>query len=158
VKTGTLFESSHVPLHKWLQAIYLCGYAELRSGLLSEILGVSFKTAAFMIDRIRYATANVSLGWSADTSGVSDDATHCERGRDNEEERSLRDQRSNDVIGAKRRDKPQFDRFLMAVARFRDYQLSDKFGATFGKIVKTRLKLSAWRRERTSNELPSDQG
>ena len=57
VKIGTLFESSHVPMHKWLRAIYLlsssrCGVA---SSQLGRILEVSPKTAVFMVERIAKA-------------------------------------------------------------------------------------------------------
>ncbi len=57
VKVGTVFESSHVPMHVWLQAIYLiCGAKKgLSSNQLHRILGVTLKTAWFMSHRIREA-------------------------------------------------------------------------------------------------------
>jgi transposase-like protein len=60
VTHGTLFEASHIPLHKWLQAIYLTdgGNKPMRPHHLQQILDVSFKTATSMIRRIRKATAN----------------------------------------------------------------------------------------------------
>jgi transposase-like protein len=59
VKIGTIFELSHVPLHKWLQALYLTDYGAepIRPHHLGEILNVTFKTAAFMISRIHSAAA-----------------------------------------------------------------------------------------------------
>jgi transposase-like protein len=61
VKIGTLFESSHVPMHKWLRAIYLL--TSSRQGVaphqLCRILEVSPKTAVFMAERIdRAAQSN----------------------------------------------------------------------------------------------------
>jgi transposase-like protein len=57
VKIGTLFESSHVPMHKWLRAIYLL--ISSRQGVapyqLGRILEVSPKTAVFMVERIARA-------------------------------------------------------------------------------------------------------
>ncbi len=57
VKVGTVFESSHVPMHLWLQAFYLiCGSKKgISSNQLHRILGVTLKTAWFMSHRIREA-------------------------------------------------------------------------------------------------------
>jgi transposase-like protein len=51
---GTLFASSHVPLHKWLQAIYLTdgGTAPIRPHHLGKILNVSFRTSSAMLQRL----------------------------------------------------------------------------------------------------------
>ena len=51
VKIGTIFQSSHVPLHVWLQAIYLIAARRERlSGHgLHERLGVTVKTACHMV-------------------------------------------------------------------------------------------------------------
>ncbi len=60
VRTGTIFERSHVPLHKWLYAIYLVVTARkgISSLQLSKELGVTQKTAWFMLQRIREACGN----------------------------------------------------------------------------------------------------
>jgi transposase-like protein len=57
---GTLFMSSHVPVHKWLQAIYLTGGGtkNIRPHHLQQILNVSFKTASFILRRISEAAAS----------------------------------------------------------------------------------------------------
>jgi transposase-like protein len=57
VKVGTIFESSHVPLNKWLQAIYLMASSKkgISSNQLHRTLGVTLKTAWFMSHRIREA-------------------------------------------------------------------------------------------------------
>lgn len=57
VKIGTIFEASHVPMHIWLQAIYLmCGSKKgISSNQLYRTLGVTLKTAWFMSHRIREA-------------------------------------------------------------------------------------------------------
>lgn len=57
VKIGTIFESSHVPMHLWLQAIYLmCSSKKgISSNQLHRTLGVTLKTAWFMSHRIREA-------------------------------------------------------------------------------------------------------
>jgi transposase-like protein len=60
VRVGTVFESSHVPLHKWLQAVHLlCSSKKgISSHQLHRVLEVSYKTAWFMSHRIREAMAN----------------------------------------------------------------------------------------------------
>lgn len=57
VRTGTVFERSHVPLHKWLYAIYLLSMSRkgLSSLQLSKELGVTQRTAWFMLQRLREA-------------------------------------------------------------------------------------------------------
>jgi hypothetical protein len=57
VRQGTLFESSHLPLHVWLQAIYLISGSKkgISSHQLSRTLGLTVKTAWFLSHRIREA-------------------------------------------------------------------------------------------------------
>jgi transposase-like protein len=54
VKLGTIFESSHVPMHLWLQAIQLvcCGRKGIGASRLRRVLGVDLKTARFIERRI----------------------------------------------------------------------------------------------------------
>jgi transposase-like protein len=57
VKIGTLFQSSHVPLRKWLRAIFLLTASPRPPKWqdLCKILEVSPKTAMFMTERIERA-------------------------------------------------------------------------------------------------------
>jgi transposase-like protein len=57
VKVGTIFESSHVPLHIWLQAIHLmCSSKEgFSANQFARVLGVDIKTGWFLGHRIRLA-------------------------------------------------------------------------------------------------------
>ena len=57
VRTGTIFERSHVPLHKWVYAMYLIVVARkgISSLQLSKEIGVTQKTAWFMLGRLREA-------------------------------------------------------------------------------------------------------
>jgi transposase-like protein len=57
VKIGTLFQSSHIPLHKWLRAIFLLTASPCppKWQHLCKILEVSPKTAMFMTERIERA-------------------------------------------------------------------------------------------------------
>jgi len=60
IRTGTIFERSHVPLHKWLYAMYLL--VTSRKGIsslqLSKEIGVTQKSAWFMLQRLREACGN----------------------------------------------------------------------------------------------------
>lgn len=57
VRVGTLYERSHIPLHKWLLATHLIvsskkGMSALQ---LSRMLGISYKSSWFLYHRIREA-------------------------------------------------------------------------------------------------------
>ena len=64
VTVGTVFESSHVPLNKWLQAVHLlCSRKKgISSHQLHRTLEVTYKTAWFMSHRIREAMRDGTLG------------------------------------------------------------------------------------------------
>ena len=51
---GTVMSTSHIPAHKWQQALYLTqgGTRPIRPYHLHQILNVSFKTASSMMRRI----------------------------------------------------------------------------------------------------------
>ena len=63
VKIGTIFEDSKVPMHKWLQAMYLIAGSKkgISSNQLHRVLGVTLKTAWFMAHRIREAMRSGDL-------------------------------------------------------------------------------------------------
>lgn len=72
VKVGTIFESSHVKMNVWLQAIYLiCGSKKgISSNQLHRSLGVTLKTAWFMSHRIREAMRSGDLAPMGGGGGV----------------------------------------------------------------------------------------
>ena len=57
VRTGTVFERSHVPLHKWIYAMYLL--VTSRKGIsslqLAKEIGITQKSAWFVLQRLREA-------------------------------------------------------------------------------------------------------
>jgi transposase-like protein len=57
VRTATIFERSHVPLHKWVYAMYLVVTARkgISSLQMAKEIGVTQKTAWFMLQRLREA-------------------------------------------------------------------------------------------------------
>jgi transposase-like protein len=60
VRTGTIFERSHVPLHKWIYAMYLLVTARkgISSMQLSKEIGITQKSAWFVLHRLREACGN----------------------------------------------------------------------------------------------------
>lgn len=63
VKIGTIFESSHIKLHIWLQAIFLISSSKkgISSNQLSRVLEITLKSAWFLSHRIREAMRDNSI-------------------------------------------------------------------------------------------------
>lgn len=63
VRTGTIFEKSKVPLNKWLYAMYLLVTARkgISSLQLAKQIGVTQKTAWFMLQRLREACGTIPI-------------------------------------------------------------------------------------------------
>lgn len=63
VRTGTIFERSHIPLHKWIYAMYLLMTARkgISSLQLSKEIGITQKSAWFMLHRLREACGGKDL-------------------------------------------------------------------------------------------------
>ena len=59
IRTGTIFERSHIPLHKWLYAMYLLVTSRkgISSMQLAKEIGITQKSAWFMLGRLREACA-----------------------------------------------------------------------------------------------------
>jgi len=57
VRTGSVMERSHVPLHKWLLAFHLMAASKkgMSAKQIERMLGVTYKTAWFLCHRIREA-------------------------------------------------------------------------------------------------------
>ena len=72
VRTGTIFERSHVPLDKWLYAMYLISTARkgVSSLQLSKEIGVTQKTAWFMLQRIRHVCGTGNREYDDFLSGI----------------------------------------------------------------------------------------
>ncbi len=72
VKVGTIFESSHIPLRLWLQAIFLLSSSKkgISSNQLHRTLGVTLKSAWFMSHRIREAMRTGGLGPMGGNGGI----------------------------------------------------------------------------------------
>jgi len=89
VTVGTIFESSHIPLHKWLMAVHFMTASKkgISAHQLHRMLGVTYKAAWFMAHRVRHAMQDGPL--AAKLRGkVEVDETYIGGKQDN---------RSNDV-------------------------------------------------------------
>jgi len=87
VKVGTIFESSHVPMNVWLQAMYLIAGSKkgISSNQLHRILGVTLKTAWFMSHRIREAMRSDDIApFGGDGGMVEVDETYIGRDKNRE--------------------------------------------------------------------------
>src|SRR5271170_2244246 len=60
VRTGTIFERSHVQLHKWIYAMYLLVTSRkgISSMQLGKEIGITQKSAWFVLQRLREACGN----------------------------------------------------------------------------------------------------
>jgi hypothetical protein len=82
VKVGTIFESSHVALRFWLQAIFLIASSKkgISANQLHRTLGVTLKTAWFMGHRIREAMKDGSMDKFGHGGGIVEiDETYISR-------------------------------------------------------------------------------
>jgi transposase-like protein len=82
VRMGTIFESSHVKLHVWLQAMYLVAGSKkgISSNQLARTLGLTVKSAWFLSHRIREAMREGGLApFGADGGAVEVDETYIGR-------------------------------------------------------------------------------
>jgi transposase-like protein len=63
VTVGTIMEDSHIPLNKWLYAFHLlCASKKgISAHQMHRMIGVTYKTAWFMMHRVRYAMTQEPL-------------------------------------------------------------------------------------------------
>jgi transposase-like protein len=82
VKVGTVFEHGRIPLHKFLQAVYLMSASKkgVSAHQLHRTLEVTYKTAWFLAHRIREAMRDGSLAPFGSGGGIVEaDETFIDR-------------------------------------------------------------------------------
>lgn len=135
VKVGTIFESSHVPLRHWLQAMFLLASSKkgISANQLARTLGCTLKTGWFIGHRIREAMAERGIlpPLGGDGKVIESDETYWSR----------KDVDDNLVMKGRRRGKPGTggkQRIMTLVergGRARSIHVSDLTNATMQAIL-----------------------
>lgn len=141
VQLGTLFAFSNIPLHKWLRAIYLCGHETATPARLSKILGVSFKTASFMIGRIHFAATNSEKAGST-AAGVESSSEGSPQQPPPIEPMPPDARPTSDTIA--------FELFVHAANAASRHDPAEDFERRFGQVARAEMKLGAWREARAA--------
>lgn len=132
---GTVYESSHVKLHLWLQASYLmCSSKKgISAHQLHRTLGVTYKTAWFMAHRIREAMreANPTKMGGPDKIAEADE-TYI-GGREKNKHRSKR----TSAVGGSGKE-PVFS-LVERKGRVRSHHVTEVTGKTLGPILRAQL-------------------
>ena len=142
VKVGTVFESSHVKLSIWLQAVALLTSSkkDMSSNQLHRVLGVTLKTAWFMSHRIREAMRHgtmLPLGGNGEI--VEADETYFGRSK----EKKLLKPRTTPYTRGGWKDKGAARAVVSLVERggkVRSFHVENADKPTINKIVKANIE------------------
>lgn len=106
VTVGTVFERSKVPLSKWWLATYMLNSSEngISAQQIHRSLGVTYKTAWFMIRRIREAMRPGRLSPRSGAGRAIENGEACPRKVDNSRAFSQRKDRPNGKVSPGRKD------------------------------------------------------
>lgn len=106
VTVGTIFEGSHIPIAKWVQAFHLvCSSKKGMSTLqLSRMLGITYKSAWHMAHRIRYVM-RPPRGTDKLSQTVEVDETYV-GGKPSHKAKTTRQERKTPVVAMVQREGP----------------------------------------------------
>ena len=129
-KTGTVFEASPIPFSKWLPAIWLITNAKngISSYEIHRGLGVTQKTAWFMLHRIRLAFQNGSF------ENVVDDVEIDETFIGGKARNMHKHERARKITGTGGKDKTAVFGMLERGGEVRTFVVSDREKATLEPI------------------------
>ena len=141
VRIGTIFEESHIPLHKWLQAIHLmCSSKKgISSHQLHRVLEITHKSAWFLSHRIREAMRDDGLaGFGAGGGIVEVDETFI--GEDKEKLKARKSRKKPGGTGHKFKVLTLVDRDSK---RAKSIVVDDLKKATLGPILRENIAKEA---------------
>jgi transposase-like protein len=132
VMVGTIFESSHVPLNKWLAAFYLlCSSKKgMSAHQLHRSIGVTYKTAWFMFHRIREAMKEPAF--ASKLGGVVE-----------ADETYIGGKKSNNRRGRGATDKKAVVALVERDGRARSFHVANVSGPTLGGVIRENVDMSA---------------
>jgi transposase-like protein len=147
VTVGTVFESSKVPLHKWLLANHMlvCSKKGVSGHQMARMLGVTYKTAWFMMHRIREAMKDShpgTMGGFGET--IEADETYVGGKISNRSNKQRRQMRAvPDRIGPFR-DKHPVVALVERGGRVRSFHVAKVTGETLRSILVTNADRGSW--------------
>ena len=147
VTVGTVFESSKVPLHKWLYVNHvLCSSKKGTSAhQIARNIGVSYKTAWFMMHRIREAMKDSSgtgpLGGYGDT--IEADETFVGGKVKNRSNKQRRVRKGEKSLGPLQGKQPVVS-LVERGGRVRSFHVANVNGETLRSILVTNADRGSW--------------
>jgi len=146
VTVGTVFERSKVPLHKWLLANHMlvCSKKGISAHQMGRMLGVTYKTAFFMMHRIREAmkdTHGGPMGGYGET--VEADETYVGGKIKNRSAKQRRNMRAQEGRGPFR-DKEPVVALVERGGRVRSFHVAKVTGETLRSIIVTNVERGSW--------------
>lgn len=147
VTVGTVFESSKVPLNKWLLATHLlCASKKGISGhQMARMLGVTYKTAWFMMHRVREAMkpdSNEPLGGLGET--IEADETYVGGKIGNRHAKQRQYGRASDQSRNPFRDKQPVVSLVERGGRVRSFHVAKVTGETLRCVLVTNASRDSW--------------
>lgn len=147
VTVGTVFERSKVPLNKWLLANHLlCSSKKGISGhQMARMLGVTYKTAWFMMHRIREAMKDTHpgpLGGYGET--IEADETYVGGKIKNRSNKQRRYMRASDQDRSPFRDKEPVIALVERGGRVRSFHVANVNGNTLRHVLVTNADRGSW--------------